>query len=428
MRLQIGSRLFLVLVAGELVFLPGLAEATDGYFSSGYGMIENGRGGASIATADDAMGGANNPASMAFVPEWLDLGISAFMPSRGAERSGNAYGLNGAVNSDAPVFPIPEFGYNHPLGENWAVGITVYGNGGMNTTFPGGQIPAGHCGPGAPAANLLCGAGTLGVDLTQIIFAPTLAYKITPQLAVGISPQIAVAHFAAQGLQAFSGLSTDPSNLTNTGYSNSVGAGVKLGVQWQALPTVALGLTYTTRTFMGPLSGYQGLFAGSGNFDIPPSLGVGVAWWITPSLRLALDDEGIFYSTIKSVSNSSTAQAPLGNSNGPGFGWSNINVVRIGFDYRATPDLTLRAGYNHSGNPVSSRDVTFNILAPGVVTDQISAGFTYQISQATSLTFAYSHAFNNSVTGPTNPFIPGGGIDRVRLMEDQVGLALQIKL
>ncbi len=428
MHYQTRSRLFSVVVASQVLLVPRLALATDGYFSSGYGMIENGRGGASIATADDAMGGANNPASMAFVPAWLDLGLSAFMPDRAAERSGNAFGLNGSANSGALVFPIPEFGYNRPLGDRWAVGLTVYGNGGMNTTYPGGQIPAGHCGPGAPASNLLCGSGTLGVDLTQLIIAPTLAYKITPQLAVGISPQIAIAHFAGQGLQAFGGVSSDPANLTNTGYSNSVGAGVKFGAQWQALPTVSLGVTYTTRTTMGALSGYQGLFAGGGNFDIPPSAGIGVAWWITPSLRLALDDEGIFYSDIKSVSNSSTALAPLGSSNGRGFGWSNINVVRIGFDYQAMPELTLRAGYNHSGNPVSARDVTFNILAPGVITDQVSAGFTYQITPATSLTFAYSHAFNNSVTGPTNPLIPGGGTDSIRLMENQVGFALEIKL
>ena len=64
-----------------------------------------------------------------------------------------------------------------------ALGVTVYGNGGMNTRFPGGQI---NCGAGP--ANLLCGQGDLGVDLSQIIIAPTVAWKFAPEHAVGLSP------------------------------------------------------------------------------------------------------------------------------------------------------------------------------------------------------------------------------------------------
>ena len=37
-----------------------------GYFTHGYGIKAQGRGGASIAFTDDAFGGANNPATMAF--------------------------------------------------------------------------------------------------------------------------------------------------------------------------------------------------------------------------------------------------------------------------------------------------------------------------------------------------------------------------
>ncbi|MDA8224981.1 MAG: hypothetical protein M0T86_03560, partial [Betaproteobacteria bacterium] len=67
--------------------LSASAVATDGMFSSGYGMTANGMGGAATAMTEDTFGGANNPASMAFVGNRIDLGMSLFSPSRSAYSS-----------------------------------------------------------------------------------------------------------------------------------------------------------------------------------------------------------------------------------------------------------------------------------------------------------------------------------------------------
>jgi long-chain fatty acid transport protein len=423
-------RLPRLIAAAVIALLGGAAPAlaTNGYFAAGYGMIENGRGGVGIATTDDAMGGANNPATMAFAPAEADLGLYLFMPSRSASRSGNAFGLNGSTGSGANDFVIPELGVNVPLGPRWDVGLTIYGNGGMNTTYPGGQIPAGYCGKGAPAGNLLCGVGTLGVDLTQVIIAPTLAFKPTPRLSLGIAPLFAVQHFAAQGLQAFAGVSSAPTDLTNRSYDNSYGGGVRIGLLFRAAPTLNLGLTYQTRIYMTNLSRYAGLFAGAGGFDIPAQFGAGLAWQVTPTVQVAADYERIFYSSIPAVGNPSASANLLGTNNGPGFGWHDINVFRLGVDWRALPWLTLRAGYNHGGNPVSSSDVTFNILAPGIVTDQASVGFSWVVAPGWKVNFAYDHAFKRGLSGPTSPLLPGGGTDHVTLEEDEVGLGLSVAL
>ena len=418
----------LAFAAAALVWGAAPALATNGYFAAGYGMIENGRGGVGIATTDDAMGGANNPATMAFAPAETDLGLYLFMPSRSASRTGNAFGLNGSTGSGANDFVIPELGVNVPLGPRWDVGLTIYGNGGMNTTYPGGQIPAGYCGKGAPAGNLLCGVGTLGVDLTQVIIAPTLAFKPTPRLSLGIAPLFAVQHFAAQGLQAFAGVSSAPTDLTNRSYDNSYGGGVRIGLLFRATPTLNLGLTYQTRIYMTNLSRYAGLFAGAGGFDIPAQFGAGVAWQVTPTVQVAADYERIFYSAIPAVADSSTVPNALGTSNGRGFGWRDINVFRFGVDWRVLHSLTLRAGWNHGGNPVNSSDVTFNILAPGIVTDQASVGFSWVVAPGWKVNFAYSHAFLRGLSGPTNPLIPGGGTDHVTLEEDEVGIGLAVAM
>ena len=42
-----------------------------------------------------------------------------------------------------------------------------------------------------------------------------------------------------------------------------------------------------------------------------------------------------------------TAPSLFGAPNGPGFGWSDVNAIAVGLEWRATKDLTLRAGYAH---------------------------------------------------------------------------------
>lgn len=409
------------------ILVPAAAWATDGYLSDGYGVGAAGRGGTSYAISEDAFGGANNPATMAFVGRRLDVGLSLFLPERSISRTGNAFGLNGSADSRNTLFAIPELGYNQPLSDRWTAGVTLYGNGGMDTDFSGGQIPAGHCGPGAPAANLLCGQGKLGVNLTQVILAPSLTYKLTPDMAVGVAPQLALQWFSAEGLQAFGPDSSDPTSLTNNHASYSEGAGFRIGWMWRATDQLAVGATYQSPIWMSRFSGYQGLFAGSGSFDIPQNLGAGIAYQVTPSLLLAFDYEWINYNGVDAVGLPSTQRAPLGSARGPGFGWQNVSVFKVGLEYQPMADLTLRAGYNHGTNPILARDVTFNMLAPGVVQDHFTAGATYHFGPSYDLSVFYMHAFANQVTGATSPLLPGGGTDTIKLSENEAGVALAIK-
>ena len=52
---------------------------------------------------------------------------------------------------------------------------------------------------------------------------------------------------------------------------------------------------------------------------------------------------GVIGETASRVGNSSMAMAPLGAANGPGFGWKDINVYKIGAAWRMNDTLTLRA-------------------------------------------------------------------------------------
>jgi long-chain fatty acid transport protein len=418
-----------------LMALAGLAtgaQATNGYFSHGYGMKAKGMGGAATATASDAFGGANNPASMAFVGNRIDLGADLFSPRREMSRAG-ATAVPGSVESDSDYFVIPEFGYNRMVNSNLALGVTVYGNGGMNSDYAAGKF---DCTPfgGGPGQNALCGVGRLGVDLLQLVIAPTAAYKIAPGHSIGISPLLGYQRFKAEGLQAFGGISTAPANLTNRGYDDAFGYGVRIGYQGKITSTVTIGAAYASKMNFDKLDKYKGLFAEQGNFDIPENYNLGVAWQASPEVLVALDYQRITYSGVPSITNSS--QQPgcpgtgcLGGSTGIGFGWGDVDVWKLGAEYKYSNALTLRAGYNHGDNPIQSRDVTFNILAPGVVQDHVTLGFTYAMASGDELTMSYMHAFENSVTGAPNPtYFPAGGTETIKMYQNSLGVAYSWKM
>jgi len=383
-----------LLASAVLATLPLSAFATDGYFQHGYGVISQGMGGAAAAMTEDAMGGANNPASMVWVGNHMDAGATIFSPKRQAKRTDNPLGLNGSVESDRNYFLLPSFGYNQLLTEKISLGVTVYGNGGMDTHYSGSTLMGGQ-------ANLLAGQGQLGVNLEQLVIAPTIAFKVGESSSIGLSPLLVYQRFKAFGLSGFQGMSENPNYVTNQGRDDATGLGVRIGWLSKVNEHISLGANYSPKTSMSKFHEYKGLFAEQGGFDIPENYTLGVAVNVTGTLTAAFDYQRINYGNVPAVANASTLRNPLGSDKGPGFGWHDVNVYKAGFQYAVNQQLTLRAGYNHSDNPIHSSDVTFNILAPGVIEDHATLGASWHYSNGGKLNLAYTHAFNNSVTGPS---------------------------
>ncbi len=349
------------------------AHATNGYFSHGYGIKSKGMGGAGLALAQDAFAGANNPAQAVFAGDRMEGGIDLFMPKREMSRSFGGAPL-GTVESGKNAFLVPEFGYNRSLSKDLAVGVTVYGNGGMNSTYPGGTTDCTAFG-GMAGSNALCGMGQLGVDLTQLVVAPTLAYQFSPGHSVGVSPLLVYQQFSAYGLQMFQmvpGASTDPAHLTNMGHDDSSGLGVRLGYMGKLSDTVSVGASYSPKINMSRFKDYAGLFAGQGDFDIPENFGLGVAFQVTPSVQILADYNHIAYSKVASIGNA--AGFNMGADDGGGFGWKDVNVIKLGAQWAMNGSTTLRFGINHGTNPVTSANITPNILAPGVMKTHLTMG------------------------------------------------------
>lgn len=405
---------------------PSPGHATNGYFSHGIGMKAKGMGGAALAAPRDVLSAGSNPAAIGFIGDRFDVGLELFRPDRGSEIEGN---MNTPLNAtyeanEEQNFFVPELGISKTWNERISVGLVVFGRGGMNTSY---ETPIG-----------LFGSTKAGIDLAQLIAAPTVGLRLGDKHAIGIGVNIAYQRFKATGLENFTVTSPQPYSLhpdkiTGNDYANSTGFGFQAGWTGRVLPRVTLGAAYQSKIAMSEFDEYAGLFAEEGGFDVPSSFGGGIGIDLTSRLFLAGDVARILYTDAASVSNPllpNLGQAPLGDEDGAGFGWEDMTVVKIGLEAAATEALTLRCGYNHGAQPIPASETLFNMLAPGIVENHATVGATWKLPVGGEVTLAYMHAFEKTVEGEGSipPGMPqeggmGGGEANLRMLEDSFGLA-----
>jgi len=446
------------------------ASATTGYFSLGYGAKSMGMAGAIVSNPQDAMAASVNPAGMGMVGERVDAGIAFFSPGdRSAKLETSALGATFDVEdkSRRNLFFVPSLGYTSKINDKLTWGISMYGNGGMNTTYDRniydetaavvGAFSQGIPSPPAPPPGIPAGPGaaafvpegtstkdfglpvtdveTLGVDLAQGVIAPTLSFKVHEKHTLGASLLIGIQRFSAYGLGNFqcftktgaSGCATTggaysltPSDgLTNNGHDWAYGAGVRVGWIGEVHPRLSLGAAVASKVYMTEFDDYDELFAEDGKFDIPANFTVGLTFKATPDLNLSFDFQRIYYEGVNSISNAGPTMADfgptgpspknlLGADDGFGFGWENINVYRIAADYRYNNEWNFRAGYSYNDQPIPDDQVLFNILAPATPKQHATVGFTYRPSNQSEWHFAYMHAFEEKVTSNQTAFgMPG---------------------
>jgi long-chain fatty acid transport protein len=404
-----GIVILVVVVAAFCV--PMAALATNGYFEHGYGTDYKALAGAGVALPMGSLAAATNPAAMAFVGDRFDAALAVFNPNRDYTVTGAPSGFPGTfglapgkVKSDSRYFPVPSLGYNHALGQEQSLGVSVYGNGGMNTNYPERTF----------------GFAPTGVDLMQLFVTVTYARKLDEKNAIGLAPVLAFQRFKATGLAAFAPFSSAAGDLSDNGYASSFGGGVRVGYLGRWMPQLAFGASYQSRTWMGPFDKYQGLFAAKGDFDIPSNWVAGVVVTPNPKMDLALDVQQVRYSEVKSVANPilpNLKPATLGNDAGAGFGWKDMTTVKGGVQLHAANGWTWRAGYSYGQQPIPENEMLFNILAPGVIQQHVSVGFSKTLAGGRDVHLALTRAFSNEVTGPNVLEAPGQ--QKIALRMDQ---------
>jgi long-chain fatty acid transport protein len=439
---------------------------------------------AGVATAlpQDTLISATNPAGMAFVGNSLDLGISFFNPSDRGYEANNDYATGpypggpsnfpagpfvtpGRYDSDGDWFLIPSFGYNRELDSKSTIGVSVYGNGGMNTDYretpvwqnfavapdqrvailPNGQQfplyaftpqpvpitnpnitsipdPQTQGATTLPVVNgnpngYLTATTPTGITLEQLFIEIPYTYKLgNGKQSVGIAPVFAAQSFEAKGLQPFRAASVHPDKVTNNGKDWSYGFGLHVGWYGEINDQLALGASYRSTMWMTDFDEYEGLFARGGEFDIPATFNLGLAYKVQPNLTLAFDYQHIFYDEVNALSNSNDKDLTpcftagtkpaycLGGDDGLGFGWESQDIFKLGLRYDHNDNLSFMGGVSYNTEFSSGRQALFNVLAPATVRWHLTLGATYRHSASDEFNIAFAYMPEEELDG-TSPSI-----------------------
>ena len=424
--------------------------ATNGYFTHGVGSKNKALAGSGLAMPEDAISLANNPAAILSNGDKIDAGLAIFSPARSYKSSDSlANGTYPAftigpndLKSKSNYFYIPHVAATWKLNDRSAWGVAFYGRGGMNTDWQGGTATFDPDGPGpAPVttfpgtygasafASVFGGDGTAGVDFSQAFLDIGFSHKSGDILTWGASFVGVMQVFSAKGVGSFlqytetfaeSGGTVIPQNLSNNSHDQAYGFGGKFGIQMDFSPKISFAASYQSEIGMSKFKDYSDLFADGGNMDVPGALKAGITFRPNTGLALNFDIEQVYYSNIPSVGNpmslifncptagagpSGNLANCLGGKKGAGFGWDDMTIYKIGGQWTSGNDWTWRAGFSHGDQPIAESEVLFNILAPGVIEDHLTFGFTHGLPSGNEYSVALMYAMNKKVTG-ANPFDP----------------------
>lgn len=423
------------------VAIPGWAA--NGMNAPGYGAAQLGLAGAGTAMAEGSFATLRNPAAGVWLEDSASFDLGIAVPNGGTTvgplGQGSQLGLldlePGRYTAVTGVFPIPTYARNWRHNDRSAFGwgitasglksITEGGSASLARGLPGfdarceGSFAGGAALVGTADPMSLCGNGAtkLGVDLTQVLVSGHYAYRVTDSLSLGVAPVFAAQRIMIRGLGAFAAFSNQPDRTTNTGFDFSYGGGVRLGALWEITDGIGIGAAWQSRLRQTKFDRHEGAIIG-GSLDFAPTLNVGLQLHPVEGHRVLLDMEKIEYGAVKPLGaqvepqrfsdqcfvprlltrsdQPSVLPACLGGDTGPGFGWGDVTVYKLGYQAKIG-EMTWRAGFSWGGNPVNDGQTLPKFFAPAITDRHATLGLSWRRPKGAIVDIALVHAIENRI-------------------------------
>lgn len=365
---HLGSLVLLALAVAPF----NTALATQGTMPHGYGVKSEGMGGVVLALPQDSLVLASNPAGIARLENRLDIGAAFLKVDNGTEFAGTTF--DGSKNKN--LYVIPQFGVNYNLDETSSIGFAVVGNG-VGTAYGRGTNIGGLTKPKS--------------EFQQMVATLGYAKNINPRHSFGIGLLLIRQELEVRGASSI-GLPE--------GKDDAYGYGLRLGYLGNLTDELTIGISYATRGYMSKLKHFKKLLPEGGELDLPSTYGIGLAYKTGP-WTVAADVQRVLWSDVNAFGNpgvSRAAGAP-GDSNGPGFGWRNQTIYKVGLAYEINSQLTVRTGYNDANQLLDNRDGFLGTIAPAANHRHVTVGGTYTFENNNAISIAYARSFKDKVDG-----------------------------
>lgn len=382
------------------------AEA-QGLVNPGAGPINRAMAGASTAAPIDFGSTYWNPANLSGLErsEFL-LGSELIFPSThlttiiprgnfgGIFPARNRYGV---ARSDSGVVPNLATGAAFKLGDDspWTYGFGVFGFAGGNVNYAGSYATP-LLTPRRPPRTF--GVGPIWANASLLTITPSASLRVSDRLSIGGGPVVSnmslgfsPAFFAPQRSQS----AVIPTFADATNSRTFWGGGFQLGVLYELNEDWNVGFSYKSPIWQERW-GFNAATADLAprrigvQAQIPAIYSWGVAY---KGFDRALIDVDLRYLDYANA-------ALFGQSvSSGGLGWRGVFAVAVGGQYALTERLTLRGGYLYNTNPIPDTATLFNVQLPAIITNTLSLGSSYRVTDDITFSLAWVHGFRNAIQG-----------------------------
>jgi long-chain fatty acid transport protein len=311
----------------------------------------------------------------------------------------------GYVKSAADTFVVPEIGIVYRVNDRVAFGVGAFGVSGMGVDYRNKD-------------QMLSQMHTTFQFMRMI---PALAVKVNDMISLSGALHIAWGSLDLGAVMCQNPM--DPNTCWNAGGGQSQDLG--LGFQLGASINIG-GMAYAGITYQSPVSmTYKRVFDSNADgvledmkLQQPQEFAFGFGMAPSESFKFGVDLRWINWAGADGYEN---------------FGWKNQWVVGVGAEFKPTPKLALRAGWNYGKTPIRSKNIMdpsagannipnfavpfpdynvewFNLVGfPAISEHHLTLGLGYEVSKNFSIELSYVRAFEKKVetTGAGGLFVVG---------------------
>jgi long-chain fatty acid transport protein len=392
-----------------LVILGGSGSARgQGIIVPSAGPINSAMAGASTAAPVDFGGSYWNPAILSGLDDQeVLIGSALGLPSIHLQSSVPAGAVGGLfpptnrfgeARSDSGVAAGLATGFSFRFADDspLTLGVGIFGLVGGGVNFNGSyQVPI--LTPRQPPNYV--GVGPIFANVSLLSINPMASMQVTDRLAIGGGPLITAGTpsfnpaFFAPGPKDATGLPTFPVATNARPYW---GGGFQVGLLYELNDQWNIGFSYKSPVWQERWH-YNASYPDLAprrigvQASLPEIFSWGVAYKGLPRTLIDVDFRYFDYA------NSELFGQKVSDG---GLGWRSVFAVALGTQYQATDRLTLRAGYLYNTNPIPNPVTLFNAQAPGILTNMLTLGASYDVTEDVTFSLAWMHGFRNSIEGP----------------------------
>lgn len=249
---------------------------------------------------------------------------------------------------------------------------------------------------------------------TQAI-SSVFSWKLNKNHSIGFSLDYLYLSYLRNGFQHADNpiRSVSPGHVTNNGTDHSAGLGLTLGWRWNINNSLAFGLAFIKKSYVGQFRRYRGYEPHHAKNYIPETLGGGFTYKFTEKLAGRLEVLWTGFGSLPNANNSILSNGQLntnkrGSNKSSGSGLQDATVINIGLGYKVNENLSLGTGLSHRFKlPRKSPYIISHSYSRQIFYDLITFGVNYNCHK-NDFFLTISHGFDNHQSGYMPQQIGGG--------------------